>query len=905
MKQPKDMTSGNGKEILNPYYVTCLEDEKAYWKALKAELLIIRDKMKVSHEELAIGLKISRQVVIDFLSDEPSRADLPIYRSNLIALWRYITSPNTIQTRQDKPQVRGSAKARLSEQHIEERRKWEKEGCDRLLESAGFRSTSKELESGTSFKGLKRSHRIVSRLSSNWLTDGDSWKVQEASLNAISELKSLCSDNNSESIIPLSHVPQWFSEIYEGDYTDSSQESKSKSKFLSILSRYARLGKSEFSPLELFELYQSILENDYLREGSIKKLKIRILDCEFKNLDQYYNELETQFSNSSLLRRMIVIGYLIEQGLSDFEEDSRLSTQFLEHEISFNPMREAKITCRIGDDPKNRVNWWYRSSSTHTENLLLALKRGMGHSLEVTNLSQKGLSEGASGLARVSGMLRDTKTNALYQGVWVDIDMLVAFIQSVTVAIEKWFDHQQISLQTYENSCSKIAHLFSELEMARRALHEYKLFIMDSSRDNFNEFFKDKTVLEIVASIIEEIDNLYTNIPESESDYVKILFDKNLQYIKEFSIFLQLRNYHIKGEILKVKKVLELKKEESLFYEAPLLILFIVEEIFQKFFSGDNKFIYGRLWRNQKEYTIEYFKHLLKIHIVENKNEKINQVIYQTLAEAYGNIARLELYFCDEDEKSILEEAVEQFMAAAYFSMKTDNPHRIAHWLAQASRACTRLYKIEDSNNFIKMASLVISASLSSRDYYEYQFAVRTEVNLARGELYLARHEYETAFKCFQDALIGALSLGFARLIVDSIYGISKSACALHQILEQEDKNDDYLISNFNLELSKALKSYSTQENRYPPKIFQPDLEISEINSMNSEIIALVYTLINDQIKSDGSERQFIQWELLSQKSSDCAIEIWQLWSRAIHGPNKSHPIKDLIKTGAFLKIIY
>ena len=907
MKQTKDSTSGNDKEALNPYYAGCLKDEEAYWKELKTELLKIREKMKVSHEERSIGLKVSRQVVIDFLNNQPSRTDLPIYRSNLIALWQYITSPNTIQTRQDKPQVRGSAKARLSEQHIEERQKWAEEGCDGLLESAGFRSTSKELESGTSFKGLKRSHRIVSRLSNNWLTDGDAWKIQEASLNAISELKSSYSGNDSEITIPLNQVPRWFSETYEGDYSDPLKESKSKSKFLATLSRYARLGKSEFSPLELFELYQSILENDYLRESSIKKLRIRIVDCEFKNLDRYYTELENQFSSSELLQKIITSGYLIEQELSDFEDDFRLDSIFSDHEISFNPMREAKITCRIGNDPKNRVNWWYRSSSTHAENLLLALKRGMGHSLEVKSLSQKALSEGSSGLARVSGMLRDAKTNSLYQGLWVDIDMLVAFTQSVTVATEKWFDHQQLSLQTYENSCSKIAYLFSELEMARRALHEYKFYIVDSPREALNKSFKDaeKTALEIVHGIIEEINNLYADIPESESDYFKLLFDNNLKYIKEFSIFLQLRNYHIKGEILKAKKVLELKKKENLTYEAPLLILFTVEEIFQKFFSGDKKFIHGRAWRNQKDYTIQHLKDLLKTHVSENKDEKINQVIYQTLAEVYGNTARLEFYFCDEDEKTILEEAVEKFMAAAYFSMKTDNPHRIAHWLAQASRTCTRLNRTEDANNFVKMAALVISASLSSRDYYEYRFAVRAEVNLARGELYLVKGEYKNAFKYFQDALIGALHLGFARLIADAIYDISRSTHEIYKAIDQGDGNTEYLISSFNLEMNKALEKYLEQENHRSLKNLHPELEISDINLMNSKVFEFVQNLTNTQAQLNISENNLNYWKVLSENSSDCAMEIWQLWSTEIHGPNKIHPIKELIKTGTFLKVIH
>jgi hypothetical protein len=396
---------------------------------------------------------------------------------------------------------------------------------------------------------------------------------------------------------------------------------------------------------------------------------------------------------------------------------------------------------------------------------------------------------------------------------------------------------------------------------------------------------------------------LYINIPDGESDYFKHLFDENLQYIKEFSIFLQLRNYHIEGEILKAKKVLELKKRENLSYEAPLWILFRVEEIFQKFFSGDRKFIHGRVWRNQKDYTIQHFQDLLKTHISEKKSEKINQVIYQTLAEAYGNTARLEFYFCDEDEKSILDAAVEKFMAAAYFSMKTDNPHRIAHWLAQASRTCTRLYKIEDANNLIKMAALVISASLSSRDYYEYRFAVRAEVNLARGELYLAKCEYQTAFKCFQDALIGALHLGFARLIADAIYGISRSAYEIYQAIDQDNKSTDQLVLSFNLEMRKILERYLEQEKRRSLRNLYSDLDTSEIN-INRKILEFVHNLINTQVQLDILENNSIYWEILSRNSSDCAMEIWQLWSTEIHGPNKIHPIKELIKAGTFLKII-
>jgi hypothetical protein len=907
----------NMSKINNPHYARLRQEEIEHWQKLKHQLQSIKSLVKAPNEEIAIGLCISRQVLMDFMSDStPTRYDLPISRANLIALWKYVTAEKTIEQRQEQGQGRGFAKARLSEEHIAERRKWREQGCDELLEAAGFRGNSSVPESGTSFKGVERSHRIMSRLSTDWLTDDDVWRIQESFLNAISDVKSqVSSSKKSEFKISSQEktICEWLKETYGN--TNSANRDKSignsrnflaaERKFFSTLNRYARLGKTSFSSLELFELYQSIIENDFLREKSEKKLRIRVIDCEFKNLNRYYLGLESNHAYTQALGEIVFAGRAVEQDLSDvgYLSNSKDDVYKDDESYGFSSIREAKITCKVGDS-KQRVTWWYRSNSTHTENLLLALKRGLGHSLEVENLSERGLSSGSSGLARVSTLLKDSN-NIFYQGLWVDIDILVAFTQSVVVGIEQWFDNQQFDLEKYQEIFLGISNLFQSLEKARHGLYDYR-FTENQYGSHGNH------VLDQTKSIRSELIKIRSILIDTKVKYNDGCFEKDLDYIEDYATLIDLRIYHIRGEVLTANKVLREHNEitnSQHRLDPSLSILFSVEQMFQSFFSGDRRFIKERSWRKDPEFEIDELKQQIHHHIKTSAG-KFSQATYQALAELYGNTARLDFYFSDEDDRKLINSSIERFMAAAYFSIKTDNPHRIAHWLAQVSRSYTRLGDEEKAELFYKMAGEVINQSLSPRDYRDYRKAVMAETWLAKGEFLLMQSEILSAedksessqdrlfesLEVFIDSILGACHLGFARLIADALYGIFRTTSSMSKLVS---------LSRFNevrvSELTQSLNDFLRKQN----KDHDGEIRNSEC-SVNRIIVKETSEFLDFIMKNIYANTSDI-YANISEYSKDLSMKIWQRWheeSFSDDGNAKTHPIVEMIKVGKFLQQI-
>ncbi|MCT7953000.1 hypothetical protein NG798_24690 [Ancylothrix sp. C2] len=844
-------------EVENKRYEKYMAEEKRNWDQLRQELTKYKGDLRTSDFQLAKGLDISRQPVIDFMAG--TREDLPIYRANLIRLWDFLTAP-------EKMEKLGK---RLSKEATKNRERLRKEGPDRLLRLAGFLPRSQSLTvDGEPLKD-KKIYRIVSRLSSFWIPDKNLWSIEEAILNAI--LKEVPSQENalfSEKLICVEAAKNWLEERYK------NAPPRRIRKILSLINTYARAGKTNFEETELFELYQSVTENEILRNPDDHHIRIRVIDCEFKNLTFLLDDFAQDNKFKPIVEEIEKSGFRLEQEIGILQEFSKFNPNE-QKSLGLNPVKEAVITWRMGKDIST-FSWRYSSIAPHIENMLVALAHGLGYpSLKLCGLAVRALGKRANSLARISVSLTDNNSQKTYNGLWVDQNTITCLLQAVVVAFESWLSETMSDTTNYPNLCKKNAKVLHKLHQARKLLNDYQIDDY-SIQDSENEI-KIDGANKCLEEVIDTITDLRISLLQ-ESILIQQCYEERLERHEHMAKLMQIRSAHIQGIITQAAKFLHGESYQAGISNAyvPIALLYAAENMIYNFFSGNKKFLYGKLWRTPLK-DISYYKEQLRKYILKDKNNNLFDFdLHLCISEIFGNLGRLDLYFCNEEEdRNHLVEAIDNFLVAVYFSSKIGNRHRVAHWLTHVSRTYSRLSNQDQATKYAAFAEKLVNFQISPRDQPEYREALMAEVNLAWGERCLIENKFKEAIEYFIKSLSGALYLKFARLIADSLYGIGKAAKIAYEE-QSEDKFEKY----FSLWRKKLEDNLDTNIQKMPDK------------NIYEQIINFL-----KKIEQDAD------WNSISEDFKNESIKIWHNWANAMaNAANEEHPVERDIKSGVFLK---
>ncbi|OCR02151.1 hypothetical protein BCD67_13515 [Oscillatoriales cyanobacterium USR001] len=805
---------------------------------------------------------------------------------------------NIIHSNRTPSQLSEEKKAKLKELNIED--------LDSFLRFAGFMPEKKEKneprtsEEDQSKNYNDRVHRIACRLSSKWISDENFWQIEEAIINEIQK-NHLKTKENDFSILG---AETWLKENFDESHTQIQE------KFKSSLERYASLGKSKFNEIELFELAQSILENLWFKQKQEKTgllPSIRIVNVDFQSLTKSLEFLreknsvvfqQIQNSGRQVESKIIKSGNqensknITESSDPNSEESTKISTSI--------SLTEATITCRL-ETSETEVKWRYSSTASHIETMLEALHHGLGYpSLKLSGLSVRSLGKKANSLARVSVSLTDEKSEKIYYGLWVDQNTITAILQAVVVAVKHWLsDTMQNSSSKYQEICTLLAQIFEDLNEGRKALNDY----------NFDsEYFKKviKKIEEVTLQLNRE--NLY--------DYLNNCYKDRLEYHKHMAELMLSRSAHIKGDMTEARNNLDFVKAHKRIdnqYD-PISILYASEEIIYKFFSEDKDFLKDYQLRNNDK-SFKFYQTKIEEYISSEKSTSKENFffdfdLYLCISEIYGNFGRLELYFwkTSEDRKYLEEEAINNFLVAAYFSLKIGNMQRVAHWLTHVSRAYSRLGadKAEDAKNYVNVAGEIVEQLISPKYNVTERTWRQAEYYLALGEYYLHCNDkqikakdsnIELSIENFCLALKGAMILSFCRLIADSLYGIYRSIKLIDKMVNKQ-KNEE--------KKSKMEKMFNTIIKRHLNKEYLAEITdlLGKTNNGHKDILENNKNLLSEIVFYIHSDSQQINWLKISSEFKEGAKYVWRTLANQRKEQDSlevKHPIEVEIDEDSFL----
>ncbi|MEM9092826.1 MAG: hypothetical protein AAGC93_29375, partial [Cyanobacteria bacterium P01_F01_bin.53] len=400
------MAAQKPSEKLKQYAAKYKEQRSRFWEELNQQLDHLHQNYGVAVTELAEGLGVSRQKLYDFKST-PEKG-LPIDRIDLIILWEWLTDPEALEGK------------RLSAETRKKREELRQEGVDPLLKAAGFLSTFGDTGSNDSQTAVSKIDssfkRVEARLSSPWIEDD----IRRAQIinSILDEVKAQGRLDKTLHTQPISAADalNWL----KGDPLHITDQIliRAYQKQIWLL---ARSGKNQFVGVELFELYQNLLE--YQSIPNYSGARVDIIDCQFPILSaplptsvqrafEVFSPIYQQ-AESALLNLLCDLGSL----------NSNIPETKLPPVASFTPVVRASIKSQFEDCEKPTV-WRYSSTGTHLENMLSAITYGLGHSLEITGFSVQATGSTSKSLARVSiGLAErndDGNISRVYQGWWVD-----------------------------------------------------------------------------------------------------------------------------------------------------------------------------------------------------------------------------------------------------------------------------------------------------------------------------------------------------------------------------------------------------------------------------------------------------------------------------------------------------
>lgn len=838
------------------------------WQGLRTELSRWKRHLRVTDSEIATAWSCSRQRVNQFMressEDSTSRQTLRISRQDLISLWEHVTSEEQIN-------------ATKTESAKENRRKLRAQTAHNLLETAKFLGLNRQSVVGNDSSKLEKFDRIIFRLSNKTLTSSDIWKIEETVINQLAQLTSNSQeeDKKKDSKKNFDDIKKWLEARYDNIETPWRAVE-------STLQKYQDSGRKEFKEAEVLELFQNVVENQRIRTDSSQK--IRVTNCEIKTI----NFVHTKLSRLRYESKSPVLDEVLEEGISIERILRGVKHQTKGDKPSFNFMNQIKLTCRLGNDDKEII-WFYRSCSSNIDNMISAIKQGIGHDLELKDLSSHVLAEGSDSIVRVSAILKNDEGD-YYTGRWVDIDTILSFAQAIIIAAENWVKYKVATgdeRKTYEETRHEFAKILNDVDVLMAKTYEYGLsYLNESSEENGDNAIQENTI-EQLEDQIKTIEKMLEDLSECQSriyfDYVKIL--KEIKYQVQLA---ESRFYHVIGDVAKAGETIEeiKNKREADLTEKPFdisNILWKSADMTQKFYTSDNDFFQGKLW-------MEYLKTIEKEinqYLTRGKGVKsLTDSLYRALAELYGNVGRFEFYNCEpyKINRPRLENALVFSKRAVYFAMKTDDEKRASHWLARCGRILCRLNEPKNAGEYLAASEKILLRSATSQyQYQERTDALKLEVNIARGEKCLLDGNFEESIGYFVDAFLGSIHLRFARIMAGSLYGLFRASQSTNKSIaeifkEFSSEKDSKLKKDNKSRRDNIIKSYyklqgEVDKLREDDKKKVEDKE-SKRRLKNSELFYESIEILKKAV--DGES--FPDNQSLASKLKRQSIFIWNSW---------------------------
>jgi hypothetical protein len=842
-----------------------VQQQQRYWEQLRQELERYKTELGATHTELAQCLGISRQPLVIFMQD--SSQGLPIQRSNLVRLWDLLTEPTRFRKK-------------FSETERSNRATLRQQGATTLLKAAGFLPNATEQSLEVHSNRHQPIQRLVSRLSNLPVADFADFITLTDFLEtfvtnsfpgrykpALEEAQTL---DTHAACSPTHLVDYWI----EKNHLPNAPEPVVKTKLQGALSRLAISGKSKLNNAEFFELYMSIAENERQINHIDEFLKIRITQCQFTTLTFSIKSYLSSEEKVSLEADIYETSLAVEQRLRPQIHENR----DLEDAVA-EPVIETLITCNFRE-AKQDVCWRYSSSTTHFENMLAAIGRGMGYDseLEMADFSIRTLGHKDYSLIRASTAFRsinhlaDPNNYKSYQSVWIDRSAILSILQSIVITAKSWLGENfpdEASCRSYYEVCQTAASINDSLIKGKSFLNGYIIHQAAYSGGLSASDYLEKEVIEKIKDLKEGVFKQYPKL--------RNCYEADLNHKYCLAKLACAHGAFVEGNMITGARLITEIEEflSSLGDEMhPLRIAYLIELNFQHFLRGDSEiFLNHQKWRTELQDALIQ----LSTHIDDCKQAcgRFASDIYANASELYGRLARLNFCCCNGDEIDELEAAVKYFLMAAHCSAKTGHRHRAAHWISNASRTCVRLGEGDRAKSFADLAERIINLASEPTYSPEYQEAIIAEVNIARGErLLLIEKDPTGALDYFLQTLKGAIYIGFVRLIADSLYNIARASRDL----------GNYRIKK---SFASAFGKHELKNNWH--------LNEESQSWRENKIAAEVIQFIND-IKKDND------WSFVSIQFKEEAQKIWHsLANFSDPTSNITHPVEEQIETEQFL----
>jgi hypothetical protein len=852
-------------------------EEKHLYINLYHELQKLKTFFKVTNAEICAGLKISRTPLDTFfntiekvlkeredknieIKDIDFSAKLDFNRVKLINLFNYLGDEDNIK------------KGRKNfEEILNKRKNLDQDVLNGILRAAQCREESPDSKNNIRVASSQRHpqiQRIISRFSSLNIPDSKLDHVFTSTLDVI--LMSLEKHQKDEQIDPGDAELAIESELIKINQNVSFEHTeKVGNTYKKAISHFIGNGKTKFSYEEIYELYFNIEEANLLNIIS-DDYRIRVENCQFKNLSN------SHFQESKNLVYPQIKKSLTRLGFVGFEEEILISLE--------SPVTKASVDFRFKDfqsTDKQEIRGQWISISNHSpiDSTIKAVLLGLGCPLELKNLFVLNLGKGTGSVRRISVTLIDQTSKKTFHGMWVDVNIVVGIAQATIAAIESWIKNEMGSGTTISDifhKVHKISNLFCKLDE--------KIY---KQLENLNNYIIVANTNQLIQEIQKEI-----KIIDDSEEFI-FLEEKLPKIYNEFNEFLSQKNSILAWMELNFnRKKLDLKKgtffkiEEDSSVYIPAIILYKSEEINFKLIGSDTEFLKRKKWRTLSEFMVEKNVYKLKKYVDEQglKNNYRMRDYFTSLSvsEIIGNVSRLELYFCvNQEDIEFLQNAAENFILAAYFSSKIGLRQKSAGWLSCAARTYIRLEEKGKASSVLGLAETMIEPVIDVRIDPKYQCAIQSEIYLAKGELEMTKKEYGKSVELFSKALIGSLHTGDTFLSADILFGLSRACVSkklsLGEFLEWQEGSE--LIKNLQL-INKSFES-NTEDSKM------------EIKTLDQVITREIITKL----------RKICTKKTLSEYENDFRLLSQHVWDKSCEEVHKEkHLISKMIEDKTFLK---
>lgn len=857
------MVNAKSPKVTTNYEEKYRAQKSRLWEGFNRYLKQLQHNYDVTVKELADGLDISRQKFYDFRA-APEKG-LSIDQTALVILWECLSDPDILKNK------------RMSADTKNKREILRQEGPNSLLKAAGFSAIENDVASKRKEKATNKIdtslERVKTRLNSPWIEDG----IRKAQI--IDSIFDIVKDKGRlDKTLHTQHISaadalNWL----EGpplSVTDQDVLHKYKEHIRSL----ARSGKNQFVGAELFELYQNILE--YLSIDSYSSKGMTITSCQFRILSAPLPaSVQHIFETFGQIYRDAEIALLqLLCNLTDFDPNELSQAEL------FTPVVRAQITSHLDDEKKERIIWRYSSTGTHFENMLSAIKLGLGHSLEMTGFSIQAMGPTSKSLARVSIGLAERNDNGtvgnVYQGWWVGSNAITSVLTAAVIATKDWLSSQAVSRAEYFIICKQLGDIDNTLYIIRENVHE---FFFRSVSDHFknSEYSDEEAFFTAAETQIQEIVNSLSveqqqpSLKDRNETLKNKLFKTKLTRmrlaLKKSAIGAATHNLDDVKSFIATYENATFSKDHESEEEAYRHILFLQASecvMLYNFYAGDREFLNGKLWRYRPRYRSKDGLEKLEKYI--KAIGSLNFDIFSCASQVFGNIGILELYMAQEKDTQFLQKAAENLLWAAHYSQRIGYVRRATYWLTHASRVYCRLGELAKSERLSKIAQTAANSvhqSYQEEPEYDSRFkdfiaAIKT---LTEGERSLVRGKPKEAIKSFLKALDVFVNIHATdRLTADTLYGLYRAS---QNVDDEVGHVFDILKDNF--------------------EYTQPDLGMKTI--LEKIIQAL------RQIDPQDS------WKSVSPKLKDLAKSIWHYWVEEGNEASETHPIEDAMDRDQFL----